>query len=150
MKIEPPPRRELNFEGPGPSKCHLFVSWNPFQKLDRFWRLIARGVGGPPGKPERTSEPTSFLQNAYRDWHRDATQKDNPCRRSGSKARSCREKALSLIKSSKHNRWAQGIRRISLPMVPEVLEIHMISQSVPVSRRCLPIVVMIQCLCNVG
>ena len=80
----------------------LFLPWSPFQNLDRFWRLIGGGEGDPEGKPERTSGPTSCLQNAYRDWHRDATQKDNPCRRSGSKARSCREKALSLIKSSKH------------------------------------------------
>ena len=80
----------------------LFLPWSPFKKLDRFWRLIGGGEGDPEGKRERTSGPTSCLQNAYRDWHRDATQKDNPCRRSGSKARSCREKALSLIKSSKH------------------------------------------------
>ena len=69
VKIEILCRRELGFEGPGRSKCHFFLPWNPFQKSVRIWRLITGG-GDPPGNLERTRGPTSCGQNAYRDSHR--------------------------------------------------------------------------------
>ena len=47
VKIEPPPRRELNFEGPGPSKCHFFSPGAPSKNEIDFGGSCLGGRGTP-------------------------------------------------------------------------------------------------------
>ena len=47
MKIEPPHRRELNFEGPGPSECHFFCLGAPSENGNDFGGSWPAGWGTP-------------------------------------------------------------------------------------------------------
>ena len=107
VKIELPCGRELDFEGPGRSKCYFFSLVTPSKNRSEFGGSFLGG--DPPGNLERTRGPTSCGQNAYRDSHRLWPKSTTPRRCLGTKLGTVAKEPWS---SSKAQNIKEGINNI--------------------------------------